>query len=179
MLQVATGRSHACAVLSDSNVYCWGSNDSGQLGDGTTSASAVPVSVGGEVAGRLVSRVAVGTRHTCAETAPAVAYCWGANESGQLGNGSTADSPLPVLVRSRVSQKADTPVVGIAAGNNFSSALLASAATPGAPTDLQRVAASSLEPPRLVGQGDAGLTRYQISYRPVGAAKSAALGTPR
>ncbi len=90
--QVTVGSSHACAVASDRAVYCWGDNDSGQLGIGTVTDRASPVRVGTLRA----DEVAAGSEHTCARDGGTV-YCWGANAVRQLGNGSTTPSLTPVV----------------------------------------------------------------------------------
>lgn len=82
---IAIGAYHSCAV-SQGELYCWGVNEYGQLGDGTTNSHFKPVKVLGLAAG--VIGVAVGSHHSCAITAEGAARCWGYNFSGQLGDGS-------------------------------------------------------------------------------------------
>lgn len=94
-VQVSDGDSHACAVLSDGRVKCWGKNDYGQLGDGTKRDSLVPVFVLGIESAVCVS---AGWRHTCAVLSDGSARCWGRNNSGQLGDGTQIDSTIPVMV---------------------------------------------------------------------------------
>ena len=97
---VSSGGAHACAVATTGSVYCWGLNSNGQLGDGTTTDSPTPVTVAAP-GGVTFSSVSAGLIHTCAiANAPTVntAYCWGANSSGQLGNGTTVDQLTPVPV---------------------------------------------------------------------------------
>ena len=96
--QVSAGEYHACA-LADGAAYCWGYNLSGQVGDGSKVASSVPVAVStsGDLAGKTVTSIAAGGFHTCAVADGAV-YCWGLNTFGQLGDGSTAESLVPVAV---------------------------------------------------------------------------------
>jgi alpha-tubulin suppressor-like RCC1 family protein len=77
--------SHSCGVTTDDRAYCWGSNDRGQLGDGTTTTRLKPVVVAGGI--RFVG-VSPGYDHTCGVTTGSAAYCWGYNYSGQLGDGS-------------------------------------------------------------------------------------------
>lgn len=98
MQAVVAGASHTCGLAADGGVLCWGNNSSGQLGDGTTTMAPVPVVV--EVDGvPLVgaAQLAAGRYHTCALIAAAV-HCWGANFFGQLGDGGTASTAVPVTV---------------------------------------------------------------------------------
>jgi hypothetical protein len=147
---VACGRGHTCAALEDGSVWCWGANDAGQLGDGTTEGRTLPVEVSGldpagaravsaggshscallwggavqcwgendrgqlgnadpgvaaavarDVEGLMAAAVAVtaGADHCCAVLETGAVMCWGANASGQLGDGSRHDRPVPVWVR--------------------------------------------------------------------------------
>jgi alpha-tubulin suppressor-like RCC1 family protein len=93
---IAAGGSHACALTISGGVKCWGSNGSGQLGDGTTTDSRIPVDVTGMSSG--IASIAAGAYHTCAITTSGGAKCWGANFSGQLGDGTTTDRLFPVDV---------------------------------------------------------------------------------
>ena len=98
--RIAAGFDHNCAIASDDKVYCWGDNGNGQLGNGSTTQSNVPVAVSttGALAGKTIKRIATGSDHTCAVTTDNQVYCWGRNSNGELGNGSTADSNVPVAV---------------------------------------------------------------------------------
>jgi alpha-tubulin suppressor-like RCC1 family protein len=94
---IATGDADACALLADTTVWCWGYNVAGQLGDGTTINRLTPVQVSG-LSG--VTAISASGPDTCALLAlDRTVECWGANFSGQLGNGTTADqaTPGPVL----------------------------------------------------------------------------------
>ena len=91
--RVAAGTSHTCALKADGTVWCWGDNHFGQLGNGSLAPSAVPVAVAG--LGTGVVSLAGSGNHTCALTAQGGVLCWGANEAGQLGNGSTDNSGVP------------------------------------------------------------------------------------
>jgi alpha-tubulin suppressor-like RCC1 family protein len=79
---VTTGFAHACALTADGTPYCWGDNTTGELGNGTTTPSTIPVAVSG---GLHFSSISAGYAHTCGVTSAGAAYCWGDNEFGQLG----------------------------------------------------------------------------------------------
>jgi alpha-tubulin suppressor-like RCC1 family protein len=89
--QVSTGGSFSCALLLDGTISCWGS---GQLGNGTSSTDAPPVTVTGITTATQISSYGSGS-NTCAVLADGTVRCWGA---GQLGNGSSGASSLPVQV---------------------------------------------------------------------------------
>ena len=92
---VSGGGGHTCALLEDGTVQCWGENEFGQLGDGTTMPSFTPVPVTG-ITGAV--GVSAGWRHTCAVLGDGTVQCWGQNEFGQLGDGTTTSSATPVRV---------------------------------------------------------------------------------
>ncbi|MEX2531420.1 MAG: hypothetical protein WD960_11660 [Gemmatimonadota bacterium] len=92
--QVTAGGSHSCAIDASGHAYCWGWNNRGQLGDGTTTDRAFPVEVNG---GLIFVRLAAGAEHTCGLTTAGETYCWGRDIA--LGDGQgTSDSlePSPV-----------------------------------------------------------------------------------
>jgi alpha-tubulin suppressor-like RCC1 family protein len=93
------GDSHSCAIQSG-KVRCWGAGANSRLGDGATADQSAPVDVvagGGLLNSTAVTDVSGGEKHTCAVESGKL-YCWGANESGQLGNGTTTASATPVAV---------------------------------------------------------------------------------
>lgn len=87
---------HSCAIVSGA-LWCWGRNNYGQLGDGTTNNAAVPVAVSGLSAG--VASASLGGAHTCALTTSGGAKCWGLNSSSQLGDSSATTRTTPVDVK--------------------------------------------------------------------------------
>jgi alpha-tubulin suppressor-like RCC1 family protein len=93
---IAGGWSHTCALTAAGAVKCWGANGRGELGDGSTVDSPVPVDVVGSSSG--VVAISAGLDETCAVTGGGAVECWGRNDSGQLGNGSTTKRPVPVEV---------------------------------------------------------------------------------
>jgi alpha-tubulin suppressor-like RCC1 family protein len=93
---IASGSGHNCGLTSDGKAYCWGHNDHGQLGDGTQTDRMTPVPVSTAVS---FESVFPGGLHTCGiEAGTGKAYCWGDNEYGQLGIGSTTDQSFPTEV---------------------------------------------------------------------------------
>jgi alpha-tubulin suppressor-like RCC1 family protein len=97
--RVAAGGHHSCVVDDQARVYCWGQNSDGQLGvdPAVTPSSTTPVLVPGL---QHVLQVSAGDRHTCAVAADGQVWCWGANDRGQLGNGSA--TPAFVYVPSLI-----------------------------------------------------------------------------
>ena len=117
---IAAGTDHTCAIRADATVACWGANSDGQIGIGT--AGSTPVTRPTTVAGlRDVRSVAAGDRFTCALKMNGTVACWGRGLEGQLGNGTRASSPVPVVLTSSWL----TSVVALSAGGTNACALLA------------------------------------------------------
>jgi alpha-tubulin suppressor-like RCC1 family protein len=104
--RIRTGHFHTCAVTGSGGAKCWGDNQYGQLGDAKGISAATPVAVDGLSAG--VASISAGEYHSCAVTTSGSAKCWGANDSGQLGDGTTDGQTAPVDVTALTSS-----VVGI------------------------------------------------------------------
>lgn len=94
---------HSCGIDAAGKAYCWGNGYFGQLGNGQTGQSTCcgidpATAVGGQAEGVKLTEVLPGSRHTCALDDQGIAYCWGSDHDGQLGDGSTHDTAVPVLV---------------------------------------------------------------------------------
>lgn len=88
-------RNHTCAVTPNDRVLCWGLNLHGQLGDGSTANSSIPLELPG---GPSFREATSGFRHSCALTPAGAAYCWGSNAEGQLGDGTLESRAAPTAV---------------------------------------------------------------------------------
>jgi len=132
----ASGTNRTCAVV-NFQVYCWGYNAYGQLGDGrylgppnnmegsSSIDSTVPVKVyqePGVMAGKKIVKIFVAQYHTCALSDDGLMYCWGVNSNGQLGTGTTTDSSVPVQVKGALNGKVITDIGGT---NNATCAIAA------------------------------------------------------
>ena len=96
--RIVAGAFTNCALNTNGRAYCWGRNGSGQVGDGTSGNDRnAPVQVSGLGAG--LRDIATKLNHSCAIDAAGDVWCWGQNSSGQLGDGTTTDSPVPVRVQ--------------------------------------------------------------------------------
>jgi hypothetical protein len=86
---------HTCALTGTGEAYCWGENETGQVGDGTTVDRLAPAVVAGNL---ILTSVDAGFRHTCGRDNTGALYCWGSNGAGQLGNNTNTSSPVPSMV---------------------------------------------------------------------------------
>jgi alpha-tubulin suppressor-like RCC1 family protein len=123
---LAVGGHSSCGRLRDGTVRCWGRNDSGQVGDGTTNERrrATTVLKTDDTPLSSVDQVDVGTAHSCAVLSDGTARCWGSNANGRLGMGLIGGtSPHPVSVR-RTFLSPLTDVVSISAGSSHTCAVI-------------------------------------------------------
>jgi alpha-tubulin suppressor-like RCC1 family protein len=116
-----SGGTHTCGLTLNDEAWCWGDNTSGQLGDGTTVGGGTPVQVSGV---GFFAMMAAGTTpnsggrsHTCGLSTIGRILCWGLNDQGQLGDGTTIDrlAPAPIL--------SNDVFVAVGAGDRFTCAL--------------------------------------------------------
>ncbi|CAN5835253.1 hypothetical protein BH11MYX4_BH11MYX4_35590 [soil metagenome] len=107
---VSIGLTFGCARLEGGDVYCWGSNDSGQLGDGSTTDRVAPVRVKGLNDAAIA--LSLGGQSACALLASGVVRCWGANTSGQLGDPTKVPHSTPITVAAA----ANATAIGMGSG---------------------------------------------------------------
>ena len=114
---ISMGYYHACALLDNGTVNCWGKGEFGQLGNGTASTNVIntPVTVSNIDTAIAIS---VGQLHTCAILSGGTIKCWGHGGSGMLGNGSTSNQSTPVSV-SNINN-----AIAISSGYNHTCAIL-------------------------------------------------------
>lgn len=94
---IFAGGQTACAIKTNGDLYCWGDNTFGQVGNGKSGDTVLsPTKISGM---QPVVHVAVGNGHTCAIDTSCHLYCWGHNQSGQLGTGNTKDSTIPIQIK--------------------------------------------------------------------------------
>ena len=118
---IAAGSGHSLALTAGGGLYAWGANLFGQLGDGTTTDADLPVPVAVPV-GVTFTAIAAGGDHSLALSSTGQVYAWGANFYGQLGDGGTDPSDLPVAVPA----PPGVTFTAVAAGTSHSLALSAS-----------------------------------------------------
>ena len=112
---LALGAQFGCAIRTTSEVFCWGRDDQGQLGDGADDDGAVELPPGS-----VATRIAVGAQSACAIVDGGALYCWGDNARGRLGDGTRADRDAPAAVVDAVSAPI-LDAVDIAVGFNHAS----------------------------------------------------------
>jgi alpha-tubulin suppressor-like RCC1 family protein len=123
---VATGSLFSCALLDDQSVKCWGANSNGELGQGDTTTRGLDASTMGDLLapvplGQPAIAITAGVSHACAILADHSVKCWGANDGGQLGIGSTAaigDQPGELAALVAVDLGAGRTAVAIDAGSH-------------------------------------------------------------
>jgi alpha-tubulin suppressor-like RCC1 family protein len=118
---ISSGLDFSCAVLNDGNVSCWGRGASGRLGNGGTTSSTDPTPTSSFGAGRKAVSVDLYSDHACALIDDGSVMCWGRNDYGKLGDGTTAQRTTPVQVNAFPT---NTTPIAVSVGSHHSCALL-------------------------------------------------------
>ncbi len=114
-LSISANGDHNCAVRKDDrSLWCWGNNQAGQIGNGTTENSLTPSLI---AEGSTWDKISLGTDHSCGIKDNGSLWCWGDNSRSQLGDGSTLASSSPKQIGSAINWQA------ISLGNQFSCAI--------------------------------------------------------
>ena len=123
---VAAGAEHTMALTEEGNVWAWGANWTGQLGDGTALPQSTPVAVKGQDGqGRLadIMAIAAGVEHSVALKKDGTVWTWGGNRYGQLGVGTTNEQHTPVQARGADGKGYLEGITAVAAGVGHTVAL--------------------------------------------------------
>jgi alpha-tubulin suppressor-like RCC1 family protein len=117
----SAGRYHTCAILDDGSVVCWGRNNYGQLGDGTNTKRNTPTQTSSLGTDRTAVAITGGDYHTCAILDDGSVSCWGWNDYGQLGDGTTTDRNTPTQISTLGNERT---AVAISTGSKHTCAIL-------------------------------------------------------
>ena len=120
-VEISAGNSHACAILDNGSVACWGSGFWGKIGDGGTANRYVPTPTNSLGVGRTALAISAGVSHTCAILDNGSVACWGSGGSGELGDGGFSDRLSPTLTSSLGTGRT---AIAISAGGAHTCALL-------------------------------------------------------
>ena len=132
IIQIHAGYEHSLALASDGTVYAWGRNNSGQLGKNDATDAHIPAAVqtlGTPMAGKVIVQLVAGNSQSMALASDGTVYTWGWNQYGQLGNNSTINSSLPVIVKTTGTPLAGKMITQIASGGSPNSLVLANDGT--------------------------------------------------
>ena len=177
-IALSAGQFSTCEINEDGFIGCWGDSGYGQLGRGNYDEGLTADWVSGMYGGteengiRAVSISAHDSQHVCAGLATGQLACWGMNESGEVGDGTTTDRLVPTLVPAFTAVDASTSVSTGAFGTTPQGGLPIVVTAPTAPQTVEaaRLAAESItvswSAPASNGQGR--IDRYQVSYRASG-----------
>jgi len=112
-LSIAANGDHSCAIRDDNSLWCWGSNATGQIGNGSTENALIPTLIASDTAW---DKISLGTDHSCGIKNNGSLWCWGDNSHSQLGDEETTASHIPKLISSEGWSE-------VSLGNQFSCAI--------------------------------------------------------
>jgi len=126
IVNVSLGGYHSSAVTSEGRIFTWGSNENGQIGDGTITDKTTPTEITGRfnlTVDETIVNVSLGEYHSSALTSEGRFFTWGSNDSGQIGDGTSTNRNNPTEITSRLSLTADETIINVSLGGYHSSLL--------------------------------------------------------
>jgi alpha-tubulin suppressor-like RCC1 family protein len=124
--KIVSGWGHSAALTTHDRLFVWGRNDSGQLGNGTTNNQHTPQDITNLFSlapDETITDLALGWGHSAALTSNQRLFTWGKNESGQLGNGTTQNSNIPLDISASLRRIIQDPIDMIALGSSHTGLL--------------------------------------------------------
>jgi len=145
VVAIDVGQDHNLALCADGTLAAWGDNSGGQLGNNSTTNSSVPVSVvqSGVLNGKTVAAIVSGLRHNLALCSDGTLASWGSNAFGMIGDNSTSQRNVPVLVNSDMLRTEERFTAAFTESESFHSFAVAASLPPPTATTL---AASDIQP---------------------------------
>ncbi len=126
LIKVSLGGKHSAALTSDGQLYIWGDNEYGQLGDGSKNDSNSPINITSQfnlTDGEYISQIALGYYHSMALSSQGRVFTWGFNQNYELGTGQSADQSKPVDITSKFRLSSGETIDFISSGAHHCSAL--------------------------------------------------------
>ena len=126
IISISAGGIHTVAIDEEGKAYTWGNNEVGQLGDGTTTNSVLPICISdkeNELKGKRIVDISAGYEHTVAIDEEGKVYTWGYNGGGQPGDGTTTNSVLPICLSNKENELKGKKIISISAGGGHTVAL--------------------------------------------------------
>ena len=123
---VSLGEYHSSAITSEGRIFTWGSNGAGQLGDGTTTNSSLPIDITSNFnlgSGEIITLISLGEFHSLATTSEGRIFTWGYNGDGELGDGTTTNSSIPIDITSNFNLNVGETVINVSLGGYHSSVI--------------------------------------------------------
>jgi TPR repeat protein len=126
IVSLSLGNDQSSAVSSTGRVFTWGSNDSGQLGDNSSTDKSIPTEITSEFnlsSNDKIVSLSLGSFHSSAVSSTGRVFTWGSNDSGQLGDNSSIDKTIPTEITSKFNLSSNDKIISLSLGNVHSSAV--------------------------------------------------------
>ncbi|MFA7106222.1 MAG: hypothetical protein WC154_02875, partial [Candidatus Izemoplasmatales bacterium] len=126
IIQVSLGNSHSSALSTNGQIFTWGRNFYGQLGDGTTTKKFVPTKITSQfslTSGDKIIQVSLGYSFSTALTTNGQLFMWGANYDGQLGDNTSVNKSVPTKITNQFNLGIGDKIIQVSLGDSYSSAI--------------------------------------------------------